>query len=293
MRVHFLGTAGAIATPRPGCDCELCVLAREKGPPYRRNGPSVFVHGPDILVDTPEEARLIVDEAGIKNISAGLYSHWHPDHTRGMRMWETRNADWRHWPKQPETTPIYLPAQVAADFEERIGLGEAFRFMEEHGYVSMHVIPEGKTVAIGGAKVQPIQLADPSVYAFLLRQQREGTDGETRVLIAMDELVGWDPPDWLCAMKLDLAVLPVGIFEFDPFTGERRIPAEHGVLTFEATWRQTLAMARKLDARHTVFAHIEEPDGNTPEALERLQDQVRDSSLFVTFAWDGLVVDVQ
>jgi phosphoribosyl 1,2-cyclic phosphate phosphodiesterase len=290
MRVEFLGTAGAIATPRPGCDCELCVLARAKGPPYQRNGPCLFVHGPDILIDTPEEARLIVDAAGIQNISAGLYSHWHPDHTRGMRMWETRNADWRGWPKQPTTTPIYLPARVAADFEDRIGLGEAFAFMEEHGYVEVHVIPDGETVEIGGATVQPIQLADPSVYAFLLRQRHE--HAEIRVLIAMDELIGWDPPDWLCGLKLDLAVLPTGVFEFDPFTGERRIPADHVVLTFEATWRQTLAMARKLGAKHTIFAHIEEPDGNTPEALARLQHQVRDSGLAVTFAWDGLSAQV-
>ncbi|MEZ4582776.1 MAG: hypothetical protein R3A10_14255 [Caldilineaceae bacterium] len=62
--------------------------------------------------------------------------------------------------------------------------------------------------------------------------------------IAMDELYGWTPPDdW---RGVNLAVLPIGVFEFDPLTGERRILADHPVLAREATFRQTLAMVEAL-----------------------------------------------
>lgn len=54
MRIEFLGTGGAITTPRPGCACRVCAEARVKGVPYSRTGPSVFIHGPDVLIDTPE-----------------------------------------------------------------------------------------------------------------------------------------------------------------------------------------------------------------------------------------------
>ncbi len=49
------------------------------------------------------------------------------------------------------------------------------------------------------------------MYAFLLEEEGK------RVLIAPDELVGWDPPQTV--RGLDLAVLPMGVPEFDPFTG--------------------------------------------------------------------------
>ena len=53
MQVEFLGAGGAITTPRPACTCRVCAEAREKGVPYSRTGPSLFVHGPDVLIDTP------------------------------------------------------------------------------------------------------------------------------------------------------------------------------------------------------------------------------------------------
>jgi phosphoribosyl 1,2-cyclic phosphate phosphodiesterase len=56
VRVEILGSGGAVTIPRPGCGCRVCVEAREKGVPYARTGPSVFVHGPDVLIDTPEES---------------------------------------------------------------------------------------------------------------------------------------------------------------------------------------------------------------------------------------------
>lgn len=115
MQIEFLGTGGAITTPRPGCDCRICAQAREKGLPYARTGPSVFVHGPDVLIDTPEEIKNQLNRSRVTRIGACFYSLWHPDHTMGRRVWEA-NYDWRHWPPQHRPTPIYLPQQVAEDF---------------------------------------------------------------------------------------------------------------------------------------------------------------------------------
>src|SRR6185369_13565263 len=97
VRVEILGSGGATTSPRPGCACRVCVEAREKGVPYARTGPSVFVHGPNVVIDTPEEAKYQLDRAGITDIRACFYSHWHPDHTLGRRVWETRNGDFRGW----------------------------------------------------------------------------------------------------------------------------------------------------------------------------------------------------
>jgi phosphoribosyl 1,2-cyclic phosphate phosphodiesterase len=85
MRIEFLGTGGAGTTPRPLCDCRVCVEARTKGVPYSRSGPSVFVHGPDLLIDTPEEIKSQLNRSQVTRVAAVTYSHWHPDHTAGRR----------------------------------------------------------------------------------------------------------------------------------------------------------------------------------------------------------------
>ena len=285
LAVEFLGSGGAVRTPRPGCTCRLCSGARERGIPWARTGPSVFVHGPDVLIDTPEESALQIDRAGISHIAAGFYSHWHPDHTAGRRLWETRNGDWWTWPAQPICTPIYLPPNVARDFEQWLGLAENFRYLQGRGYVDVRVMDA--PVTLGGWRITARPVAETYVYAFLF----EEVEGGRRVLIAMDELVGWTPP--VEYVGVDLAVLPKGLFEFDPFSGERLIPADHPVLGTEATFRQTVEMVEALRPRQLIFAHIEEPDQASPEDLARLAAHLhQERGWNVTFAHDTLVVEL-
>ncbi len=284
MKVEFLGSGGAITTPRPGCQCALCRRARVEGVPVSRSGPSVYVHGPELLIDTPEESAMQLNRAGLGPVPHATYSHWHPDHTAGRRVWEM-NMDWFHWPPQHRVTEVYLPQQVAVDFRERLGMWEALAYMERLGLLRLCLLQDGDTFTLNGVEVLPFRVAADYVYAFLL------TEGEKRVLIAPDELVGWQPPDWL--PRLDLAILPMGIHEFDPFTGARRIPAEHPVLRTEATFYQTLAMLRSLDARQIVLTHIEEAEQIMPEQLDELAAKLQqDDGLPVTFAYDTLVVEV-
>jgi phosphoribosyl 1,2-cyclic phosphate phosphodiesterase len=287
MRLEFLGTGGATTTPRPTCHCPICDEARAKGLPYARTGPSLFVHGPDLLLDTPEESKFQINRAGIDHIGGCFYSHWHPDHTLGRRVFESLfMGKFRHrWQTQPVApVPIYLAPQVGRDFGRFMALADHFAYMSERGWTTMHPLAEDETVRLGGVSVRAVQLADPSVYAFLLEENGR------RVLIAMDELVGWQPPDWL--RGVDVAVLPMGIVEFDPFGDQRWIPAGHPILQVEATFQQTLEMARALAPKQLYFAHIEEADGLGYDDLLRLQERLRGDGLSAMFAFDGLQVDV-
>ena len=132
MQIEILGSGGAFTTPRPGCDCETCSQAREKGHPYARTGPSIFVHGADILFDTPEEIAFQLNRSRIKNIQACFYSHWHPDHTMGRRIWEM-NFDLRSWPPNHRQTNIYIPQQVASDFQTYLGTWDHLQHFEQMG----------------------------------------------------------------------------------------------------------------------------------------------------------------
>jgi phosphoribosyl 1,2-cyclic phosphate phosphodiesterase len=283
MRIEFLGTAGAIRIPRPGCDCRICAEARQKGVPYARSGPSLFIHGPDVLIDTPEESAYELARAGIGHVRAGFYSHWHPDHVMGRRVWEM-NVDWEHWPPQNRTTDLYLPQQVAHDFRRALASWDHLSYLEQKGLVRLHELTDGDAVEIEGVAFRPFRLAEDYVYAFLLE-----SDGQ-RVLIAMDELFGWEPPE--AVRGVDLAVLPMGIMEFHPLTGERITPAGHPILQMEATYAQTLTCIRALDASAVYLAHIEEPDRMSYDELRLVEQGLQEEGLNVRFAYDTLCVEV-
>jgi phosphoribosyl 1,2-cyclic phosphate phosphodiesterase len=187
LQIEFLGTGGAITAPRPGCDCRVCGEAREKGVPYSRTGPCVFVHGPDVLIDTPEEIKLQLNRSRVEGIAACFYSHWHPDHTMGRRVWEM-NRDWRRWPRRDRRTDIYLPQRVAHDFRERLGIWEHLSFFAERNLVRIIELDEGEAVELGGFRIVPVPLAEDYVYAFLF----EGAG--KRALVVADEIKGWIPP---------------------------------------------------------------------------------------------------
>lgn len=283
MRVEFLGTGGAITTPRPLCRCRVCAEARVKGPPYSRSGPSVFVHGPDLLIDTPEEIKDQLNRSQVREISACIYSHWHPDHVMGRRVFEFRK-DFRGWPPRDGCTPIYLPAQVAADARKTLGTWDHLKFLEQEGVVRLVELADEQRVDLGGYRVRPFRLAESYVYAFLI-------EGESsRVLVAPDELNGWSPPEWV--KGVDLAVLPMGVVELHPVTRKRQIAAEHPVLKHEATFEETLEIIGQLDARRTVLTHIEEPDQLSFDDLRDIERRLSEAGVAVTFAHDQQVVEV-
>jgi phosphoribosyl 1,2-cyclic phosphate phosphodiesterase len=265
----------------------VCVESREKGGRSARTGPSTFVHGPNILFDTPEESKFQIERAGIGEIAACFYSHWHPDHTMGRRVWETRNGDFRTWPreaKRPLVTDVYLPEQVAHDFRVWLGGMAHLEFMRDRGWIRIHELHDGDTVEIGEVVVRPFRLAENYVYAFEL------TDGNRRLLVAMDELNGWSPPP--AVTGCNLAVLPMGICEFDLFTGERLIREDHPVLVYEATFVETLGIAAKLNAGQIVLSHVEEMDCISYNDLLRVEKQLQGEGRNVRFAWDGMTIDV-
>jgi phosphoribosyl 1,2-cyclic phosphate phosphodiesterase len=241
-----------------------------------------------VLIDTPEESCDQLVRSGIERIAAGLYSHWHPDHTNGRRMWETRNADYLRWPATPVATPVYLPPYVEFDFG-RFDLMPAFRYMESMGWVELRRFDA--PIELGGWRISPLQLAVEYAYGFLFD---EIGGPHRRVLICTDELFGWTPPQEVHGV--DVAVLPAGLFQFHPLDGRRLIPEGHPIVDMEAMFTQTLDMVRIMAPKRVVFAHLEEPQPVTPPELEevarRLNRQLRQQGTHVTFARDMLVVEL-
>jgi phosphoribosyl 1,2-cyclic phosphate phosphodiesterase len=91
---------------------------------------------------------------------------------------------------------------------------------------------------------------------------------------------------------VDLAVLPIGIFEYHPLTGERLILSRHPVLKEEATFAETLEMIKELNPKKTILTHIEEMNGLSFDELKKVEQQLKEEGLNIEIAYDTLVVDV-
>jgi phosphoribosyl 1,2-cyclic phosphate phosphodiesterase len=286
MRVEFLGTGGALPPPRPLCDCAVCVQARRLGVPYARTSPSLFVHGPNVLIDTPGEISVQLNRSTVVEIAACFWSHWHPDHTMGRHVFSPLNNGFPLWPYEPRrTTPLYLPQQVAADSRRFLGIWDHLKYLEDgERVVDLRELRDGDVVESNGVSIRPLRLAQDFVYAFLF------DDGDRRLLVVMDEIDRWDPPPE--ARGVDLAVVPKGLADVDPFTGERLVAAEHPVLDEEATFEQTLEIVEKLNARRVVMTHVEESDGLGYDDLALLEERLRADGSNITFAYDTQIVDV-
>ena len=197
---------------------------------------------------------------------------------------ERRFRTWPREAKRPIVTDVYLPEQVAADFRTWLGGMAHLEFMQARGWIRVHELRDGDVVEIGGVTVRPFRLREDYVYAFEL------VEGSRRLLVAMDELNGWSSPPEVRGCHL--AVLPMGICEFDLFTGERRIHEEHPVLRFEATFEETLGIVAELDAAQVVLAHVEEMDTISYDDLLRVEARLQAEGRPIRFAWDGMTVDV-
>ncbi|MGL5821712.1 MAG: MBL fold metallo-hydrolase [Sarcina sp.] len=94
MKFEILGSGGCRPIPRATCNCRVCKEARVFGEPYKRTGPALYINDA-ILIDTPEDIGYQLNREKIENIEYIIYSHWHPDHTLGIRVLEQlQNPSW-------------------------------------------------------------------------------------------------------------------------------------------------------------------------------------------------------
>ena len=105
------------------------------------------------------------------------------------------------------------------------------------------------------------------------------------MFVAMDETHGWSPPD---LGRLDLAVLPIGVFEHHPYTARAADPPRSSAnrRSGRPAMPGPSKQVRSLAPRRAVLLHVEEMDPLSHGELVRLG-----ASDGWEPAWDGLVVD--
>lgn len=286
MKLEILGSGGSVTTPKIFCQCQSCMEARALGAKHTRLGPSVFIHGPDLLFDTPEEISIQINRSSITEIKACFYSHWHPDHTAGKRLFQA-GEDWVNDPPQPTCTPVYFTEKIAETFELNLGIMSHLNFLEYKGFIKKNVIGNSEPVCINSYKIEPIQLAQDYVFAYKI------SNSEKSILVVMDELKDWKPSEEIRNIQFDLVFLPFGIFHYNPISKEKILPDDYFLFDEEQTIDETLEIIESLNAEQFILSHIEEPDNITiglAESLEKFYSEKMGKNIRIAF--DMMEVEV-
>lgn len=282
MDITILGSGGCMIIPRPLCRCRVCREAREKGGPYRRTGPSLFIHDENILIDTPAEISYQLNRSGIGQIDHLLFTHLDPDHVEGFRVVEQITLDFRTWRAyQDRCLRLVLPQALFQRLGEiRSCYGPILDFYRGQGFVRCLAYGEG--IALGRLRVTalPVDRGDQTAFVYVFEK-----NGQKMVYAPCD--IKPFPENRKEVLEPDLLVIQPGIFE----TGLRHgfeYPEDHVSRTTLYTFEDTLGLAGRIRAGQILFTHLEEywnRSFDDYQELEKKFDNVR-------FAYDGMRVRI-
>jgi len=268
MKLLIVGSGGAQPPPRPGCVCRVCKEARAKGIPYYRTGPSLYVPDQNILFDAPEDIREQLNREKIGHIKHVFVSHWHPDHTMGIRIFEQMNYSFGL--KPPKKSILYISKETASNLKRQL-LPSFIPLYERRKIIEVRNIEEGERTEFGNLEITPYTLpkSDTFLYKF--------NEGKKVAVYAPCDMRGFPMKEDL--MDPDVLILHLGYFK-------ELVP--RGIDLGEYSFDEDLQTIKKLRAKKTVFTHIEEVWRRSYDDYKRMEDQLREYN--IEFAYDGMII---
>ncbi len=243
MEMTLLGSGGVTPAPRIGSKTSVTALAKNGGPDFR-TGSSFFVHDAHLLFDTPEEVRFQLLRQSIDRIDAVILTHWHPDHTLGIRVLEQYNWDFVHKKPVREPIPVYISKQQLTWFKE-YSCGGFLEFYQKKGFIKIIFFDSHDRLVFNDVTVEPILIEKTKGFYFVI------TDSQgKRVVYApceYHELVV-DPS----TRAVDI-LISHNLFWEDATISPRKIPP-----TDEDSFEQMLTHATEMEAERVIITHIEE-----------------------------------
>ncbi len=286
--MHFiiLGSGGCTLIPRPCCFCPVCTEAREEGIPYQRTGPSLFLEDIHALFDTPEEVSHQLARESIERVDHIFYTHWHPDHTAGMRVIEQLNlyflAFYIEGKTPSEKIEIHALPEVMDDLKAiRSKHGPYLDYYESAGSISTKVLTE--PLKIGDFEIVALPVENPEFISTVFVIKNQG------------KKVGYAPcdtkpfPSHELLKDLDLLmignILPDGALK-DGYT----IPEGNPLRTEVFTMHELTELISHYHIKKTVAVHIEEEWGKSLDDYERIEEEYHQYN--IKFAFDGMRIEV-
>lgn len=270
-----------MCTPKPLCQCKVCVTARQKGHPYARCGCSLYVHDIAAVIDTPEDIAQAINNANITAVDAIMYSHWDPDHTLGMRIAEQLRLEWLdvYEDKLPENpVAVYATASTMQDINAISSKFGSFLDYFEHGrkLITRHVVDA--PLILGGIKITFVPVApDSGVSVFVFESAGK------KLVYAPCDCTPFPTHDIFYGAD----VLLIGD---TCFTGAgkngRQITQGYAKNAPLHTFEEVRALQAKFSIPRLIITHLEEMYGKTYDDFCTMQQPG------LEFAFDGMEIEL-
>jgi len=285
MQLAILGSGGSTTVPRPGCQCRVCTEARTRGIPYARSGPSMFILDVNLLFDTPEEISSQLNRNRINMINYVFYTHWHPDHTLGMRIVERMYKFWLgmfvRGEKPRNKVKVCALRKVMEDLKAiRNKHGSFFSYYQKAGLIEALELESEKPFKIRNFKITPFEVQSTYNISTVFLIQEDGK----RVVYAPCDVKPF--PENLELENLDLLI--IGSFHPEGPLREGIIIPQNNLLRKELfSLKEIQELAQKLNAKETIVTHIEEEWGKTYDEYKQLEKKYD-----LKFSYDGMKIKI-
>lgn len=285
MELIILGSGGSTTIPRPGCECKVCSEARTKGIPYTRSGSSMFIKDINVLFDTPEEIDSQLNRARINNIDYIFYTHWHPDHTFGMRIVEKMYKFWLDMfvrGRKPKNKVKVCAIEAVMEDLKSMGYrgGSFFKYYEKTGLIETIDLKDGEAFEITNFMIIPFEVQTTYNISTVFLIQED----DKRVVYAPCDVKPF--PENPKLENLDLLI--IGSFHLEgPLREGIVIPPNNPLRVELFSPREIQELSQKLNAKQTVVTHIEEEWGKTYDEYKQLEKEYD-----LEFAYDGMRIVV-
>lgn len=291
LTVTVLGSGGNSPIPTPTCRCRVCERARDEGIPDARHGNSLYLEELSAMVDAPEFVYENLERADVDDLEYLLLTHWHPDHSAGLRVVQSRSLE-RMFREADhglvETARRDRPVLVTTRrvYERTCELYDGVRhYVEDIGFAGTHFLDEAPlTIDDTTVEAIPYSLSgddDMDATAFVLRQD------ETTVLLAVDDARYLD--EAALPADIDLAVFECGYFPETPDGTPILTDIDESILGDELTHDEVMERVTRVAADRTLLTEIEHLYGRTHDDYLALEREYED----VQFAYDGLTFTVR
>lgn len=281
MRLNILGSGGCVPVPRPLCFCKICQEAREKGIPFSRTGPSLYLEDEAIVFDTPEDIRFQLLRENIKEVKHVFYTHWHPDHTAGWRIVEHINGVIRGTQLKPKIK-VYLPGKDKKSFYKAC---DGLFYMEKIGYIEIIEIEDRKPIVIGKVKIIPLDFHRPDRVRF----GYEIIQNNKKVIYAPCSIYQMEIDQYFS--DLDLLLIERG-WQWSA-NDRKKLPENHPYHDHVAI-EENIDLVKRIKPKQTLLTHIGGSSHDSAEMghAEFLKYCQNFSDLNITPAYDGQKIEL-
>lgn len=288
MNLLVLGSGGCTLTPRPGCQCKVCEEARKKGIPYTRTGTSLFLEDVNVLFDTPEEIAHQLNRECIQTVDSIFYTHWHPDHTMGMRVVEQLNlfflAVYIDGKQPAKKVKVCALPDVLSDLKAiKNKHGPYLDYYEGAGLISLVTLENETPFGIGDFEIIPLPVENPGFISTIFVIE----NGGKRVGYAPCDTKPFPVNDLLKNLDVLIigSILPEGELK-DGYT----IPEDNELRKEVFTLDELVEIITELKVKRTICVHIEEEFGRSFDGYKEIEEEYRKYD--IGFAFDGMRIEV-